>query len=194
MMQTVSSPDAPPSYRVSSARSSCLSVQLENAPQQARETFTLSSAKSFYISPEEESKISGSSDHNTEPPLSVHEDSGISHQDSQEFPLHHCLIRLRPSRISPLANSNLEPSPLTDSTPQVMEREYDRDTWRMYKRIQSARTSSSSRSVPERIRGTLSAIPQSDRDDSCSSYSEDPFAVIGADYDESDTMFELDLE
>jgi hypothetical protein len=193
-MQSSSSPNGTPSYRVSSPTSSYLSVQLENAPRQARETFTLSSAKSFYISPEEESKISGSSDHNTEPPLSVHEDSGISHQDSQEFPLHHCLIRLRPSRISPLANSNLEPSPLTNSTLQVMEREYDRDTWRMFERIQSARATSSSRSVPERIRGPLSTIQQSDRDDSCSSYSEDPFAVIGADYDESDTIFELDLE
>jgi hypothetical protein len=193
MMQTCTTPNVPLSCRARSARSSCLSIELENAPRQARETFTLSFAKSFYISPEDEDNIGESSDNCTEPPLSVRDDSGIFQQDSQEFPLHHSLIRLRPGRIiSPLANSNLEASPLTDSSPRVMEREYDRDTWRMYERIQSARSSSSSRSggtLPDSIRGPLSTI-QSDIDDSCSSYSEDPFSVIGVDHD---MMFELDL-
>jgi hypothetical protein len=79
-----------------------------------------------------------------------------------------------------------------------MEREYDRDTWKMYEQIQWARISDASRSggtLFDSKRGPLSTIrSDSDRDDSCSSYLEDPLAVIGVDHDEPDTMFELDLE
>jgi hypothetical protein len=202
-----SSPNAPLSCSVHSARSSysCLSAQLANAPRQARETFTVSAAKSFNISPEDEQedKMRESVDQHSEPPLSIHDGSGISQQDSQEFPLRNCFIRLdsrRLSRISPLAaNSNLDPSPLTDSSTKVMEREYDRDTWRMYERIQSARSSTSSRSgggtLPDSKaeRGHCLSVIQSDCDDSsCSSYSEHLFTA-NENHNESDTMFELDL-
>jgi hypothetical protein len=203
-----SPPNAPLSCSIHSTRSShsCLSAQLANAPRQARETFPVSAAKSFYISPEDENKllskvlsesllISESQDQYSEPPLSVHDGSVISQQDSQEFPLRNCFIRLdsrRPGRISPLgANSNLDPSPLTDSSPQVMGREYDRDTWRMYERIQSARSSTSSRSgggtlSDSKERGhCLSTIQSHGDDSSCSSLSQH--------HNESDTMFELDL-
>lgn len=194
-----SSPNAHMSSSVQSARSSCISVQLKNAPRQGRETFTLSSAKSFHISHEDEEIMGESSDQYSEPPLSVHDGSQISQQDSQEFPLRNFLIQLQPSRISPLGNSNLDPSPLTDSSALVMEREYDRDTWRMYERIQSARSISSSRSgggtLPDsQERGHCLSTIQSDGDDSsCSSLSEHHFAVIGADNNENDTMFELEL-
>jgi hypothetical protein len=193
------------SIRSTSSSRSCLSAQLGNAPaQQARETFpVLSPAKSFYISPEDEDKVlCESPDQYSEPPISVHNGSMLSQQDSQEFPLGNCFIRLdtrRSGRISPLANSNLDPSPLTDSSPQVMGREYDRDTWRMYERIQTARSSTSSRSGG----GTLSASKegghclstiQSDGDDSsCSSISEHLYAVAIEDHNESEAMFELDL-
>jgi hypothetical protein len=199
------SPNAPLSCSVHSARSShsCLSAQLANAPpRHARETLTVSTAKSFYISPQDEDKMREPVDQYSEPPLSIHNGSaGISQQDSQEFPLSNCFIRLdsrRPNRISPLANSNLDPSPLTDSSTKAMEREYDRDTWRMYERIQSARSTTSSRSgggtLPEpQERGHCLSTIESDCDDSsCSSYSELLFAATG-DYNESDTMFELDL-
>jgi hypothetical protein len=185
-----------------SARSShsCLSAQLANAPRQAQQTFTVPAAKSFCISPEDEDKIRESVDHHSEPPLSIHDGSGISQeQDTQEFPLSNCFIRLdsrRPSRISPLANSNLDPSPLTDSSTKVMEREYDRDTWRMYERIQSARSNTSSPSgggtLPDSKAERLSTIESDCDESSCSSYSEDLFATTG-DHNESDTMFELDL-
>jgi hypothetical protein len=163
----------------------------------------LSPAKSFYISPEDKDKVlCESPDQYSEPPLFVHDGSAaIPEQDSQEFPLRNCFIQLdtrRSSRISPLANSNLDPSPLTDSSPQVMGREYDRDTWRMYERIQTARSSTSSRSGG----GTLSASKegghclstiQSDGDDSsCRSLSEHLYAAI-EDHNESEAMFELDL-
>jgi hypothetical protein len=186
---------------------SYLSAQLANGSRhQAQETFSVPAAKSLsiYISPEDEDKIRDSVDHDSEPPLSIHDDSRISQeQDTQEFPLSNCFIRLdsrRTSRISPLANSNLGPSPLTESSTKVMEREYNRDTWRMYERIQSARSSTSSRSgggtLPDSKaeRGhCLSTIESDGADDSsCSSYSELLFAVT-EDHNESDTMFELDL-
>jgi hypothetical protein len=184
-----SPPNAPLSCSIHSTRSSahsCLSAQLANAPRQARETFPVSAPKLLSESPDQ---------YSSEPPLSVHDGSAISQQDSQEFPLRNCFIRLdsrRPGRISPLgANSNLDPSPLTDSSPQVMERAYDRDTWRMYERIQSARSSTSSRSgggtlSDTKERGHCLSTIQSHGDDSS-------YSSLSEHHNESDTMFELDL-
>jgi hypothetical protein len=193
------------SIRSTSSSFSCLSAQLGNTPRQApRETFPVLSpaAKSFYISPEDEDKVlCESPDQYSEPPLSVHDGSVISRQDSQEFPLRNCVIRLdtrRSGRISPLVNSNLDPSPLTDSSPQVMGREYDRDTWRMYELIQTARSSTSSRSgggtlSASKERGHCLSTIQSDGDDSsCSSLSEHLYAAI-EDHNASEAMFEMDL-
>jgi hypothetical protein len=193
MMQSRSFPSTTPSRSVpvamGGASSSCLSAQLEKALVIIGE----SSGRSF-----QEEDTSESSDHSTEPPLSVHDYSGVSYEDPQEFSLNNSFShRRRPCRISPITNLNLAASPHTASSPQELEQEYNRDTWRMYQRINSGRSSSSSPQPSSTLLDSrhvpLSTI-HSDRDDSYSSYSEDPFTQNGIDLDEQDAMFELDLE
>lgn len=72
----------------------------------------------------------------TEPPASV-DDYVVCDARRMEARDAHCGSAARVS-ISPTSFA-LGASPLTASCLYVMQREYDRDTWRMYNRIQSAR-------------------------------------------------------
>jgi hypothetical protein len=91
---------------------------------------------------------------------------------------------------SPGRNSlshDLEASPLIACSYQTMQQEYDRDTWRMYERIQSARESHEQQPISF-IEDTVQSVNLNDFDDD----DEDPFTEQETD-DESEGIFEFDF-
>ena len=108
---------------------------------------------------------------------------------------------------SSINNLDLGVSPLTSSSLRVLEREYNRDTWRMYNRISSARISKqqhrqqhdgssfcSNVDVENTIRlsdGLLTATFERQRSDDYLSSN----AEIVSDYtDEQETLFDLEMD
>ena len=214
MMQHVTSPGASDSLADALRRCGAGGELSTTAPCRLR---TSSSSHFLYTMPSETrthtsfalssfNDSESSTDESTEPPLSANGEVVTNEKDLQEIAKLDSLHRIRPSRISPLVTMNLEASPLTESTPQVLEREYDRDTWRMYNRIHSARSSGTS--CPARTTTLLldtrcvtftSSTIQSDGEDSCSSSIDDAFSHTSGEgktnYSyEDDVIFQLDLE
>ena len=73
-----------------------------------------------------------------------------------------------------------------------MQQEYDRDTWRMYERIQSARTSQEQRvSFVEDRAVLVQSVNPNDIDEYY--YEDDPPLLTEVDDDESEGIFEFDL-
>ena len=113
----------------------------------------------------------------------------IQFQDMRAEPV---TISLCGSPVHKSLSSDFEASPLTACSYQTMQQEYDRDTWRMYERIQSARTSQEQRvSFVEDRAVLVQSVNPNDIDEYY--YEDDPPLLTEVDDDESEGIFEFDL-
>jgi hypothetical protein len=120
------------------------------------------------------------------------EEKGVSDMQSESLNSQLQCMRLDPSTISPCGSPGHKPlspdlatSSATACSYQTMEQAYDRDTWRMYERIQSARPSHEQRI--SFIEDTVQSVNLNDFDDD----DEDrPFAEAD---NESEGIFEFDF-
>jgi hypothetical protein len=148
----------------------------------------------------------------SDPPASIDINSQIGSELLPRFPSLDSSPAIR-SRFTLSNESDWRASPLTASSVHVMEREYERDTWRMFNRIQASRrvqqhqnqqTVGTDHSRTRRLgrNNTSSLATAVDEEDSYGFFFDIQYAskpntleVVSDDgrYDGTDAMFELDM-
>jgi hypothetical protein len=96
-----------------------------------------------------------------------------------------------PRILKSLSTHNLAASPLTACSYQTMQQEYDRDTSRMYQRIQSFRAESPQQKLPPSF-VVVEAVEETHHDDFFMD-SDDRYDIISVEAEEDDGMFEFDF-
>lgn len=107
-------------------------------------------------------------------------------------------------RSSSAVELNLASSPLTASSEQDLEVEYDRDTWRMFNRINSVRADRATEQAASEALGFAGIITSHNEqgeasssrvlDESSLRYPMQQSTLDQEDDDDSEAIFELDLE
>lgn len=128
-------------------------------------------------------------------PLTFGTEKGVSEmKQSQCLNIQLQYMRSEPGTISPGHKSispDLAASPLIACSYQIMQQKYDRDTWRMYKRIQLARGASQEQRISFiDYRVQVQSVNPNDLDDYC--YDDDIGPLAEAD-NESEGIFEFDF-